>query len=168
MQLSGHVRYLNPLPVLPFNWNLSNQSITYTLHNGKTTRQCTTQTNYSKPPIFPSPIYRKPWFTAGKTLPPNFFFKIFFSKLLIIFSQLFDTWSLAIVLIYMSKVSSLVLVRNCSLNHVTMFSYNALAAAMLDSSQRTFLWQGTPVFEKGRLVLHSRTWSDPIGTNRWW
>ena len=34
-----------------------------------------------------------------------------------------------------------------------MFLYNAFAAAMLDSSQSTFLWQGTPVFEKGRLML---------------
>ena len=31
-----------------------------------------------------------------------------------------------------------------------MFSYNTFADVMFDS---TFLWQGTPVFEKGRLVL---------------
>jgi len=56
------------------------------------------------------------------------------------------------------KVSSFIApVRHCSLNHVTMFSYNTFAAAMLDTSQSIFLWQGTPViFEKGRLVI----WSD--------
>ena len=56
-------------------------------------------------------------------------------------------------------MSSLAPVRQCSLNHVTMFLYNAFAAAMLDS---TFLWQGTPVFEKGWLVLHETyvIWSD--------
>ena len=55
------------------------------------------------------------------------------------------------------KVSSLAPVRHCLLNHVTMFSCNAFVAAMLDSSQSTFLLKGTPVFEKGRLVLHGRT-----------
>ena len=100
-------------------------------------------------------LFTAPRFTANPDLPrvkpcPRIFLQNIFSGFLKILSELFDTLSLPIVLIYMSieqdtsllshnKVSSLAPVRHCSLNHVTMFSYNAFAAAMLDSSQSTFL-----------------------------
>ena len=136
-----------------------------------------TQEHDTVKPRFTAPRFtaNKPRFTAAKTLPPNFSSKYFFKDCFWTFWYVIPSYSAYSYiheqdtsLLSHVKVSSLAPVRHCSLNHVTMFSYNAFAAAMFDSSVRAPSWQGTPVFEKCRLMLHGRTWSDPIWTNRWW